>query len=105
MVAARPEGPPEGGGVGESRPVKEGSRGRPGRHRHKAMTGPGKEGRTEGRMGNRREPRHPSFQQERPHTIGVRENTEQGPEVEDGRSREKRRSEVIFQRRAPQHIM
>ena len=46
-----PRGPPEGGGVGESRPVKEGSRGRPGRHRHKTMTGPGKEGRTERRIG------------------------------------------------------
>ena len=46
-----PWGPPEGGGVGESRPVKEGSRGRPGRHRHKTMTGPGKEGRTERRIG------------------------------------------------------
>ena len=33
----RPEGPPDGGGVGESRPVKEGSRGRPGRHRVKTM--------------------------------------------------------------------
>ena len=38
-----PRDPPEGGGVGESRPVKEGSRGRPGRHRHKTMTGPRKE--------------------------------------------------------------
>ena len=51
----RPEGPPDGGGVGESRPVKEGSRGRPGRHRHKTMTGPGKEGRKYGRgIGERR---------------------------------------------------
>ena len=35
-----PRDPPEGGGVGESRPVKEGSRGRPGRDRHKTMPGP-----------------------------------------------------------------
>ena len=56
-----PRDPPEGGGVGESRPVKEGSRGRPGRDRHK--TGPGPEkvgtevgmGGTDGWKGGRRE--------------------------------------------------
>ena len=47
-----PRDPPEGGGVGESRPVKEGSRGRPGRHRHKTMTGPGK-GKSKWRTGDR----------------------------------------------------
>ena len=44
---------------------------------------------------------HQSFEQERPHTIGVRENTEQGPEVENGRGQGKGGSEIILQRSAP----
>ena len=43
---------PTDGGVGESRPVKEGSRGRPGRGRHKTGPGPGKGG-TDGWKGGR----------------------------------------------------
>ena len=48
----RPEGPPDGGGVGESRPVKEGSRGRPGRHRVETMPD---RGRKDGLNGERRQ--------------------------------------------------
>ena len=48
----RPEGPPDGGGVGESRPVKEGSRGRPDRHRVETMPD---RGRQDGLNGERRQ--------------------------------------------------
>ena len=59
MVAERstgdhtPQDPPEDGGVGESRPVKEGARGRPGRDRHKTGPGPGKGGRRYGGKGKK----------------------------------------------------
>ena len=80
MVAGRPEGPPDGGGVGESRPVKEGSRGRPGRHRVETMPD---RGRKDGLNGERRQggPMYPSLNDGGDLTRW-QENTEQDPERE-----------------------